>query len=274
MEMVVSSKPHTVLRAEGLSYRFSGADDPVFSDVNFALAKGEFVSLVGGSGVGKSTLLRCAAGVLQPADGQLTLGGEPPHSGRRRAMVFQDSRLLPWRTVHDNVAYALHGLGLSKAETEDRIADALNLTLMGDYAGRWPAELSGGQQQRVGLARALAVEPSVLLMDEPFSAVDAITRARLQDELLDIWSRRGIAILFVTHDVDEAVLLSDRILVMTGRPAGISHRSTVRLQRPRSRSDETFSGLAAAIAQELRGPSVEVAVRRERPMPPGALRAV
>ncbi|HET7411962.1 MAG TPA: ABC transporter ATP-binding protein [Pararhizobium sp.] len=241
----------TVLRAEGLAYTFPGAEQPVFSGVDLSLARGEFVSLVGGSGVGKSTVLRCAAGLLRPTRGTITLGGERRQGGRRRSIVFQDSRLLPWRTVHDNVAYALHGLGLSKAEAEARIGEALELTMMGAYANRWPSELSGGQQQRVGIARALAVHPSVLLMDEPFSAVDAITRAHLQTELLEIWRGKRIAILFVTHDIDEAALLSDRVLVMAGRPAAIAHRNVLTMARPRTRTDPVFYKTAADIAGQL-----------------------
>ena len=245
-----------VLTVKRLAYVFPGADRPVFEGVDFALAKGEFVSLVGGSGVGKSTVLRCAAGLLGPTAGTISLQGDRAQHGRRRSIVFQDSRLLPWRTVEANVAYGLHGLGLSHSEISDRVEDALKLTLMADYAKRWPSELSGGQQQRVGIARALAVEPSVLLMDEPFSAVDAITRGKLQDELLNIWERRRMAVLFVTHDIEEAVLLSDRILVMGGvaagtQPARITHRNPVDLVRPRSRKEPEFFRAAARIAGQL-----------------------
>jgi NitT/TauT family transport system ATP-binding protein len=254
-DMVAEAGP--VLVAENLGYTFPGADHPVFEGVDLALAKGEFVSLVGGSGVGKSTVLRCAAGLLNPSAGTISLQGEGAKRGRRRSIVFQDSRLLPWRTVEANVAYGLHGLGLSGREIANRVEDALKLTLMADYAKRWPSELSGGQQQRVGIARALAVEPSILLMDEPFSAVDALTRGKLQDELLNIWERRRMAVLFVTHDIEEAVLLSDRILVMGDmvageRPARITDHNPVDLVRPRSRKAPEFFRVAASIADQLR----------------------
>jgi len=256
-EKDMMAKTEPVLVAEKLGYTFPGADRPVFGGVDFALAKGEFLSLVGGSGVGKSTVLRCAAGLLEPGAGRIVLQGGKAHSGRRRrSIVFQDSRLLPWQTVEANVAYGLHGLGLSRQEIAARVEDALKLTLMVDYAKRWPSELSGGQQQRVGIARALAVEPSVLLMDEPFSAVDALTRGRLQAELLNIWERRRMAVLFVTHDIEEAVLLSDRILVMGGvmggsQPACITNHNPVDLARPRSRKEPEFFRVAATIADQL-----------------------
>lgn len=218
---------------------------------SLSVEEGSFVSVVGGSGVGKSTLLRAAAGLLRPEGGEVRSHAPEARDSRATAMVFQDSRLLPWRRVDQNVALGLRGLYLDREEAAERVEDALSLTGLADYARRWPHQLSGGQAQRVGIARALAVRPSILLMDEPFSAVDALTRKRLQDELVRIWQASGAAVVFVTHDIAEAVFLGDRVVVLTGSPAGIAADIEVQAARPRRRDDPALAALVRTVAGYL-----------------------
>jgi nitrate/nitrite transport system ATP-binding protein len=207
--------------------------------VNLKIARGEFVSLIGHSGCGKSTLLNLIAGLLQPTAGALICDNrEIARPGPERAVVFQNHSLLPWLSCADNVALAVDQVFAAepKAQRRERVASALALVGMGAAAAKRPAEISGGMKQRIGIARALAMEPKVLLMDEPFGALDALTRARLQDELLAIVARTGSTVVMVTHDVDEAVLLSDRIVMMTNGPAAtIGEVLDVGLPRPRDR---------------------------------------
>jgi NitT/TauT family transport system ATP-binding protein len=166
-------------------------------------------------------------------------------------MVFQEPRLMPWRRVSENVALGLEGLRLSPPERAERIRAALALVGLGGFGERWPHELSGGQRQRVGIARALAVGPDLLLMDEPFGALDAITRQTLQDELLRIWGETGTSILFVTHDIDEAVYLSDRVLLLGGAPTRVCETYTVAAPRPRTRAAPAVAGIVARIKSDL-----------------------
>ncbi|WP_063568739.1 ABC transporter ATP-binding protein [Achromobacter ruhlandii] len=241
----------SVIEFSKLSYQHPGADAPEIQGLSLAIEAGSFVAVVGGSGVGKSTLLRAAAGLADPASGEVRFQA-PARPGRRsRAVVFQDSRLMPWRTVGGNVGYGLEGLGLDRQERQQRIDAALQLTGLGDYGRRWPHQLSGGQAQRVGIARALAVKPDLLLMDEPFSAVDAITRRNLQQELIRVWQASGAAVLFVTHDIEEAVFLADKVVVLGGRPANIAGHYDIDLPRPRDRADPAFARQVAAIAHTL-----------------------
>lgn len=241
----------TLLTVESLAYQYSGSDMPVFADLDFSIADGEFVALVGGSGVGKSTLLRNVAGLIPPSAGGISLSPAHNRGSRDRGFVFQDTRLLPWRRIAANIDYGLAGLDLSRAERRSRVDEVLELTTMSAYRDRWPHSISGGQAQRIGLARALAVHPRLLLMDEPFSAVDALTRRRLQDELLAIWQRLGMAVLFVTHDIDEALYLADRIQLLRGSPAAFVRDETVDLARPHDRTDKRFQALARDIADSL-----------------------
>jgi len=207
--------------------------------IDLKIAKGEFVSLIGHSGCGKSTLLNLIAGLLQPTKGVLLCDGrEIAKPGPDRAVVFQNHSLLPWMSCFDNVMLGVERVFEveSRSEQRQRVNDALALVGMAHAAGKRPAEISGGMKQRIGIARALAMEPKVLLMDEPFGALDALTRAKLQDELLAIVARTGSTVVMVTHDVDEAVLLSDRIVMMTNGPAAtIGEVLTVPLARPRDR---------------------------------------
>ncbi|WP_284618803.1 ABC transporter ATP-binding protein [Aquabacterium humicola] len=209
-------------------------------EIDLTVAKGEFVTLIGHSGCGKSTLLNLIAGLLQPTSGVLLCDNREINApGPERAVVFQNHSLLPWLTCFENVYLAVErvfGERESKAQLKARAKAALELVGMGHALNKRPHEVSGGMKQRVGIARALAMEPKVLLMDEPFGALDALTRAHLQDELLKIVARTQSTVVMVTHDVDEAVLLSDRIVMMTNGPAAtIGEILTVELPRPRNR---------------------------------------
>ena len=209
-------------------------------DINLSVAKGEFVTLIGHSGCGKSTLLNLIAGLLKPSHGALLCDNrEIASPGPERAVVFQNHSLLPWLSCFENVHLAVErvfGATESRTQLKARTQAALELVGMGHAMPKRPHEISGGMKQRVGIARALAMEPKVLLMDEPFGALDALTRAHLQDELLKIVARTKSTVVMVTHDVDEAVLLSDRIVMMTNGPAAtIGQILSVELPRPRNR---------------------------------------
>jgi nitrate/nitrite transport system ATP-binding protein len=209
-------------------------------EINLTVAKGEFVTLIGHSGCGKSTLLNLVAGLLQPTSGVLLCDNREINApGPERGVVFQNHSLLPWLTCFENVHLAVErvfGDGESRTQLKARTQAALELVGMGHALHKRPHEISGGMKQRVGIARALAMEPKVLLLDEPFGALDALTRAHLQDELLKIVARTKSTVLMVTHDVDEAVLLSDRIVMMTNGPAAtIGEVLAVDLDRPRNR---------------------------------------
>jgi nitrate/nitrite transport system ATP-binding protein len=209
-------------------------------EINLDIAQGEFVTLIGHSGCGKSTLLNLIAGLLKPSSGVLLCDRREINApGPERAVVFQNHSLLPWLSCAENVHLAVErvfGAKESKAQLKERTQAALELVGMGHATNKRPHEISGGMKQRVGIARALAMEPKVLLMDEPFGALDALTRARLQDELLKIVARTKSTTVMVTHDVDEAVLLSDRIVMMTNGPAAtIGELLRVDLPRPRDR---------------------------------------
>ncbi|MEW6694043.1 Bicarbonate transport ATP-binding protein CmpD [Tepidimonas thermarum] len=213
---------------------------PALRDINLTVAKGEFVALIGHSGCGKSTLLNLIAGLTKPTSGVLLCADkEIAGPGPERAVVFQNHSLLPWLTCFENIYLAVErvfGASESKAQLKQRTHDALALVGLTAAAQKRPGEISGGMKQRVGIARALSMEPKVLLMDEPFGALDALTRAKLQDELLEIVAKTQATVVMVTHDVDEAVLLSDKIVMMTNGPAAtIGEVLAVELPRPRNR---------------------------------------
>ncbi|MCW2787093.1 MAG: transporter ATP-binding protein [Marmoricola sp.] len=200
---------------------------------NLTVRAGEFVTLVGPSGCGKSTVLDLIAGLTTPTSGTVSVDGRPVTGpGPDRSIVFQQYTLLPWRTAQANIEFALEAVGgWSKAERVERAREYLELVGLTEFANRYPHELSGGMKQRVAIARSLSYEPGVLLMDEPFGALDAQTRERLQEELIDIWRRTGTTVVFITHDIEEAVFLGERVAVMSSRPGTIRTVVDVRLDR-------------------------------------------
>ncbi len=218
--------------------------------VDLIVGKGEFVCLIGASGCGKSTLLRIVAGFEAPTSGDVRVYDAPiTGPGSDRGMVFQDYALFPWMTVRENVAFGPKQKGLRDArDIADRYLDMVGLS---KFADRYPYQLSGGMKQRVAIARVLANEASLLLMDEPFGALDALTREQLQDELLEIWSRTKVTILFVTHSVEEATLLADRVVVMTAGPGRIESDNAIHLSRPRDVSAPDFNDARRALTERL-----------------------
>lgn len=231
--------PPAAIAVEHLCVRYATGAGPIVAldDLSCVVQAGEFVALVGPSGCGKSTLLRTIGGLLAPDAGRITLAGLTPEVARRRRLisfVFQQPVLLPWRTALQNVALPLWVAGRSRREREATARHFLDLVGLEQFADAYPHQLSGGMQQRVALARALSFSPAVLLMDEPFGALDELTRERLNVELLRIWSTSGATVLFVTHSLTEAVFLADRVLVLTPRPGRVVATLPVNLPRPRS----------------------------------------
>ncbi|MCA1055249.1 ABC transporter ATP-binding protein [Rossellomorea aquimaris] len=211
----------------------NGAPVDVLKDINLEIDKGEFVSILGPSGCGKSTLLSIVAGLTKATDGIITVGGNPiKKPGKDRGMVFQQAALFPWLNVRDNVTFPLKK-EMSKAEARKQAAKYLQMVQLGNYQDHYPHELSGGMQQRVAIARALAMDPEVLLMDEPFGALDEQTRSRLHGQLETIWMETKKTVLFVTHSISESIKLSDRIIVMGTRPGTILADIKVEIPRPR-----------------------------------------
>lgn len=223
-----------------MSFTRNGVTNPVLKDINLSIDSGEYISLIGHSGCGKSTVLNIVAGLLQASSGGVIVEGREVNApGPDRALVFQNHSLLPWLTVYQNVEIAvdkIFGRSKSAAERREWILHNLDMVSMSHALDRLPSEISGGMKQRVGIARALAMEPKVLLLDEPFGALDALTRAHLQDEVMRIQSELKNTVMMITHDVDEAVLLSDRIVMMTNGPsATIGQILDIELPRPRER---------------------------------------
>jgi NitT/TauT family transport system ATP-binding protein len=222
-----------VLEITSVSKRF-GQGPPVLVDFTLHATSGEFVSLIGPSGCGKTTLLRIVAGLLDASGGTVVVDGQRSESpSRDKAVVFQHFNLFPWRTALANAAYGLEIQGVPRKDREERAMEWLVKLGLERYAGHYPAEISGGMRQRVGIARALAIEPKLLLMDEPFGALDALTREHLQGELQRIAENTDLTILFVTHSIDEALYLSDRIIVMGTHPGRTIREFKVELKRPR-----------------------------------------
>jgi NitT/TauT family transport system ATP-binding protein len=228
----------------------------VLRGLNLSVHHGEFVAIVGASGVGKSTLLRVLMGLVAPSGGTVKVNPDPA-AERPMALVFQDARLLPWRSVVSNVAFGLEKTGnktrMGRTARRERAMQALSVVGLADLADRWPWQLSGGQRQRVSLARALAVRPSILLMDEPFSALDVSTREGLQDELIRVWQQTNRTILFVTHDIDEAVYLADRVVALGGKPGEVRAMRRVDVERPRERGSATLDDLVNDVKADIFG---------------------
>ena len=226
----------------------------VLRDVEFEVVEGSFTAIVGPSGCGKSTLLNLLAGIDEPSSGEICVNGRPFFAGRAGppvGFVFQQPRLLGWRTVAHNIRLPLERTALSAAEQRARVDAYLELTGLSAYARYHPHQLSGGMQQRVALARALAVEPDVLLMDEPFSGLDAITARRMCEELVRVWTQTGKTILFVTHDIGEAVFLAQRVLMITAKPARVFSDTAIELPYPRQFGDGRLFDLEKQVTQEF-----------------------
>jgi nitrate/nitrite transport system ATP-binding protein len=234
-------KHRSYLALEGISVTFPTKSGPftALQEVDLSIEKGQFVALIGHSGCGKSTLMNIIAGLVRPSRGVVFLDGDVVDKpGPDRAVIFQDHSLLPWLTVEENVRLAVDKTtpGKSKAERRDWVLHNLDLVHMAHAASKRPGELSGGMKQRVGIARAIAMSPRVLLMDEPFGALDALTRASLQDAVMEIQTQLNNTVVMITHDVDEAVLLADRVVMMTNGPAAtIGEDLAIDLPRPRNR---------------------------------------
>jgi len=253
-----------MLEVRRLSKIFFEQNDPrkpglvALYNISLTIRKNEFVSLLGPSGCGKTTLIRIIAGLLTADRGEVLVNSQTVNSpGRDRCMVFQQFGLLPWRTVLSNVEFGLEIDGLPREERRALAEKYLELVGLKGFENYYPHQISGGMQQRVGIARALSKQPEILLMDEPFGAVDAQTREQLQEELLKIWAQTETTVVFVTHSIDEAVYLSDRVVVMQARPGRIKEEVKIELPRPRwegdIKADPRFAQLRARLRDSLRG---------------------
>ena len=255
MSAVAPSVPAVV--ADGVDKTYPDGTHAL-QPVHLEVAEGEFVTLLGPSGCGKSTLLKLVAGLLDMDGGTLKLWGRPPaeikQSGRRLAFVFQSPTLMPWADVRENVRLPLELSGVPAAEAEQRVADALALVGLAKFAGSLPNMLSGGMQMRASIARALVVHPQLLLMDEPFGALDEFTRHKLDAELLELWRSQGLTVVFVTHSISEAVFLSQRVVMMAARPGRITEEVIIDEPYPRTREflvTARFAGYAKRLQDSL-----------------------
>lgn len=228
----------TKIEIQDVTHRYTPRSPVTFNKVSLVSEPGEALAIIGRSGCGKSTLLHILAGVLQPTEGRVLLDGSKIEKPSPRwVMMFQAPHLFPWMQVHQNVGVGLSFGRWSKGEIKDRVEEVINLVELQDFANSNVQDLSGGQQQRVALARSLVMEPELLLLDEPFSALDAFTRASLQHDVRSISKRLGFNIVMVTHDIDEAVIMADRAVIMAGKPGSIVHELDVDLPDPRDRHD-------------------------------------
>ena len=249
--------PH--IRIQGVHKRFEGAGQTVVAlkDINLELARGEFVCLLGPSGCGKSTLLNIIAGFLAPSEGSVLVDGRPVTApGPDRGMVFQEYALFPWMTVEANIAFGLEIKGTPRAALRDTVDRLLVMLHLEEFRARFPKDLSGGMRQRVAIARVLALDSPILLMDEPFGALDALTRRTLQDELLRVWSELKKTVVFVTHSLEESIYLADRTILMTYRPGTVKLDLTLTLPRMRDPASPEFNAIkkevGALLMQEQR----------------------
>jgi ABC-type nitrate/sulfonate/bicarbonate transport system ATPase subunit len=238
------------LTCKQLSFSYNQSPNKILNEINLDVGDHSFVSIIGPSGCGKSTLLKLVAGLEMPTEGSITVSGEPvTKPSPSRAMVFQSPALFPWRTVEQNVEIGLKFSGVTAAERREISSTYIKLVGLEGYSKYFPHQLSGGMQQRVGIARALAVKPDIILMDEPFSALDAITRGEMQDELLTIWEKEHRTVLFVTHSIDEALILSDRIIVL--KNGCMDDDIAVPFERPRTREQMESIKLYKEIYQTI-----------------------
>ncbi len=247
----------SALKVEHIGHVYDDHNSHVeaLDDISFEIASGEFVCIVGPSGSGKSTLLRILAGLISPEQGQVWLDAQAVKSPARSiGIVFQKANLMPWRTVRDNIALPLELAGVAGNEADRRATQLIDLVGLSDFAQSYPRGLSGGMEQRVAIARALIHQPSLLLLDEPFGALDALTRERMALELTRIWAAQETTVVMVTHSIQEAVFLSDRVLVMTERPGRIAREVRVSLPRPRNFNvlqTEAFADLAGQVRSAI-----------------------
>jgi NitT/TauT family transport system ATP-binding protein len=243
-----------IIEISDLSKVFRLQDQTIhaLSDANLTIRKGEFVCLIGASGCGKSTLLRIMAGFEQPTAGQALMWGAPIEEPEpSRGMVFQDYALFPWLSVRDNIGFGPVSRGRSRGEVKATVDKFVELVGLQKFATAFPHQLSGGMKQRVAIARVLANDAELVLMDEPFGALDAMTRERLQDELLEIWQRTGLTVVFVTHSIEEAIFLAGRVVVMTPGPGRIESDSTITLPRPRDVASPEFNAIRRVLGAKL-----------------------
>lgn len=262
----LSQTANPVVEARDVNLVFQTTDGPVqaLKDVALSIARGEFVSFIGPSGCGKTTFLRCVAALETPTSGTLTVNGMTPDEARRArayGYVFQAAGLYPWRTIAGNIRLPLEIMGFSRSEQDQRVDRVLKLVDLEGFGRKYPWQLSGGMQQRASIARALAFDADILLMDEPFGALDEIVRDRLNEELLKLWARTGKTTLFVTHSIPEAVFLSTKIVVMSPRPGRITDVIDSPLPRERPldiRESSAFLGVAHRVREGLRAGHVEV----------------
>jgi NitT/TauT family transport system ATP-binding protein len=245
-------RPFLAVRNVSKSFAIGAERVDALRDVSLVVDKGEFVCLIGASGCGKSTLLRIIAGFEQPSAGSVAIYDHPVTTpGSDRGMVFQDFALFPWLTVRENIAFGPRQKGMDAAQVRKLSDEFTGMVGLTAFAERYPSQLSGGMKQRVAIARVLANDANILLMDEPFGALDALTREQLQDELLQIWARTGLTVIFVTHSVEEATLLADRVVVMTAGPGRIESDTAIDLERPRDVSSPAFNEVRRALTQRL-----------------------
>jgi len=248
------ASPTPIVEIKGVSktYRLQNQEIKALENANLSIAKGEFVCLIGASGCGKSTLLRIIAGFERPTAGEaLIWGREITEPGPDRGMVFQDYALFPWLTVRDNIAFGPLARGVPRATVKDTVDGFVEMVGLTRFAHAYPHQLSGGMKQRVAIARVLANDAEVVLMDEPFGALDAMTRERLQDELLELWQRTGLTVVFVTHAIEEAIFLADRVVVMTPGPGRIESDNRIALPRPRDVSSPEFNDIRRFLSGKL-----------------------
>ena len=256
--MTEAARPIVDVRGIEKRFEVGGATTVALEGIDLRIGPGEFVSLIGPSGCGKSTLLRLIADLTQPSAGEIQVNGKPARRARLDrdyGMVFQAPVLFDWRTIDENVQLPLEVMGVSGRERQERSRQMLSLVELSDFANHHPWQLSGGMQQRAAIARALAFEPKLLLMDEPFGALDEMTRERMNDELLRIWERTGTTVVFVTHSIPEAVFLSSRVVVMSARPGRITDVVEIDLPRPRNdetRETERYFSLITEVREALR----------------------
>ena len=255
MSETQATAPVVQLRGVGKTFSLGDDDSTVaLNDINLDIGRGEFVSLIGPSGCGKSTLLRTIGDLIEPSTGTVQVNAKPAKRARldrEYGMVFQAPVLFDWRTVEENVQLPLELFGQNRAARTQRAVEMLELVGLSDFARHHPYQLSGGMQQRVAIARAIAYAPRILLMDEPFASVDAQTRADLQDLLLTVWRRHDSTVLFVTHDIDESLYLSDRVVLLSRPPTVVEAEISVALPRPRHQIDTRASDAFVALRSEL-----------------------